>query len=143
MDFAGNRAGPLAATTIVPIDEQQAALLAESRIPVMLGFIGSRADRPVILGVVQGLPLPEAQAQQEPERGEEELAPFEGERLIPERAIVDGHHISLHGREEIELRCGKASITLNKSGRVVIRGTELISYSSGSNRIRGGSVELN
>jgi hypothetical protein len=41
------------------------------------------------------------------------------------------------------LRCGQASVTLTKAGKVLIRGTYVSSRSSGVNRIKGGSVQLN
>ena len=44
---------------------------------------------------------------------------------------------------EIVLRCGEASITLTRAGKVLIRGTYLLSRSSGVNRIKGGSVQIN
>ena len=43
--------------------------------------------------------------------------------------------------KEIELRCGKASITLTKAGKILLRGEYLLSRSSGVNRIKGGSVD--
>jgi hypothetical protein len=41
------------------------------------------------------------------------------------------------------LRCGKASITLTSAGKVLIRGTYVLSRSSGVNKIKGGSIQLN
>ncbi|RUW78029.1 MULTISPECIES: DUF6484 domain-containing protein [unclassified Mesorhizobium] len=57
--------------------------------------------------------------------------------------VRDGQHIVINGDERIELRCGLASIILEKNGRVTIRGTQLTSQASGTNRIRGGAVHLN
>ena len=57
--------------------------------------------------------------------------------------IKDGETVKLTARERIELRVGKASIVMEKDGHVTIRGTHLVSHASGSNRIRGGSVNLN
>lgn len=62
------------------------------------------------------------------------------ERLAPGRA---------RGRRKVaaaralELRCGKASITLRRDGKVVVRGTHVVSASSGPNKIKGASVALN
>jgi hypothetical protein len=44
---------------------------------------------------------------------------------------------------EIVFRCGKASITLTCEGKVIVRGTHIVSRSSGVNRIKGAYVELN
>ncbi len=49
----------------------------------------------------------------------------------------------IEGKEMIVLKCGRASITLTKAGKVLIRGAYVSSRSSGVNRIRGGSVHLN
>lgn len=57
--------------------------------------------------------------------------------------IVDGQRIDLQAREQIVLRCGKSSITMTRAGKVIIRGTYVSSKSSGANRIKGGSVQIN
>jgi hypothetical protein len=44
---------------------------------------------------------------------------------------------------EVVLRCGKASITLTREGKIILRGTYISSRSSGVNRIKGGSVQIN
>jgi hypothetical protein len=56
---------------------------------------------------------------------------------------VDGKRVVLEGQEEVVLKCGEASITLTRNGKVVIRGKYLLSRSSGVNRILGGSVQVN
>lgn len=58
-------------------------------------------------------------------------------------ALVDGKRVTIEGHDEVVLQCGKASITLRRNGRVVIRGTQLESRARGVNRIRGGAVEIN
>ena len=45
--------------------------------------------------------------------------------------------------EKLELRCGKASLVMTADGRITVRGRNLVSHASESNRIRGGSVHLN
>ena len=55
----------------------------------------------------------------------------------------DGQRITVSAREQLVLRCGEASITLTKAGKVLIEGTYVSSRSSGVNRIKGGSVQLN
>ncbi len=59
-------------------------------------------------------------------------------------AEVDGDakHV-IEGREQVVIRCGKASIVMKKDGHITIRGTYLVSHASAANRIRGGSVNLN
>lgn len=67
------------------------------------------------------------------------------EIVQPLKATVDmdGERLEFNAKKEIVLRCGKASITLTKAGKIILRGTYLLSRSSGSNRIKGGSVQIN
>jgi hypothetical protein len=61
----------------------------------------------------------------------------------PPQVIRDGEHVIVTAEERIELRCGKARIVMEKDGRITIRGTYVTSHASATNRIRGGSVNLN
>jgi len=58
-------------------------------------------------------------------------------------AEIDGERIVLAANKEIVLKCGKASITLTRAGKVLIRGDYVLSRSSGVNRIKGGVVHVN
>ncbi len=59
------------------------------------------------------------------------------------RSPLDVERKTIAAKQEIVLRCGKASITLTRAGKVLIRGAYLLSRSSGVNRIQGGSVQIN
>lgn len=56
---------------------------------------------------------------------------------------VDGEKLIFSAKREIVLRCGKASITLTEAGKILICGAYLLNRSSGLNRIKGGSVQIN
>jgi hypothetical protein len=56
---------------------------------------------------------------------------------------ADGERLVLTAKEQLVLRCGQASITLTKSGKVLIQGTYVSSRSSGVQRLIGGSVQIN
>lgn len=58
-------------------------------------------------------------------------------------AIVDGEKLELSATEEVTIRCGKASITLNKNGKILIKGEHMLNRTSGSYRIKSGSIQLN
>jgi hypothetical protein len=93
---------------------------------VVLMFEGADPSRPIVMGVLRegaGWPLEQKPGQVEVDA--------DGERMI------------VSAKEELVLRCGKASITLTKAGKVLIKGSYLLSRSSGVNRIKGGSVQLN
>jgi hypothetical protein len=84
--------------------------------------------KPIILGLLAD-PL------------EEVIALTEHEE--PKEVLLDGKRITLEAQEEIQLKCGEGSITLRKDGKIIIKGTHLLSRSTGSNRIKGGSVQIN
>lgn len=61
----------------------------------------------------------------------------------PTTLEVDGECKVIEAKQEIVLKCGKASITLTKAGKIILRGAYVLSRSSGVNRIKGGSVQIN
>lgn len=65
-----------------------------------------------------------------------------GRPSLPQ-VVRDGERVKIVGEERIELRCGKATIIMEKDGRILIRGTNVTSHASAANRIRGGSIDLN
>ena len=56
---------------------------------------------------------------------------------------VDGETLRLTAEREIELRCGNASLVLRQSGRVILKGTYLVTSSRGPLKIKGATVEIN
>ena len=62
---------------------------------------------------------------------------------LPATALVDGERLELSAAREITLRCGEASLTLTRAGKVVLAGTAVLSRAQGVNRIIGGSVQIN
>ncbi|MBI3597290.1 MAG: hypothetical protein HY203_09080 [Nitrospirae bacterium] len=55
----------------------------------------------------------------------------------------DRKHIVIEADEEVTIQCGKGYITIRKSGKVLVKGLEIVSHAKGVNRIRGGSIQLN
>ncbi|SDE47987.1 hypothetical protein SAMN05421538_10725 [Paracoccus isoporae] len=68
--------------------------------------------------------------------------PRGGDRQTP-RIVSDGELVKVTATHRIELRVGRSSIIMEKDGHITIRGTHLVSHASASNRIRGGSINLN
>lgn len=71
--------------------------------------------------------------------------PDSGGRDRPDSFEVhtDGNRLIVSAKDQLVLRCGLASITLTKEGKVLIQGTYLSSHSSGVHRIKGGAVQIN
>lgn len=89
------------------------------------------AGSPIVTGVIRGADTPPPA----PIKDVDGVLPFELE--------VDGERVVLDARHQLVLRCGEASITLTREGKILLRGTYVSSRSTGVNRIHGGSVEIN
>jgi hypothetical protein len=66
-----------------------------------------------------------------------------GEQPGQVQVDADGERLSVTAKQQLVLRCGKASITLTKAGKVIVEGTYVSNRSSGVMRIKGGSVQIN
>jgi hypothetical protein len=93
---------------------------------VVLLFEGGDGRRPIVMGCLR----PSAGRPVQSPAGQVQLD-ADGERMIVTAA------------QQLVLRCGSASITLTKAGKVIIRGAYIVSHSTGANRIKGGTVHLN
>lgn len=51
--------------------------------------------------------------------------------------------VVVEAAKSITLSCGNASIAALRSGKIVIRGTEITTCSSGTNKIKGATVKIN
>jgi hypothetical protein len=58
-------------------------------------------------------------------------------------AVEPDERLTLTATREIVLQCGRASITLTRAGKVLVRGAYLSLRSSGVHRITGASVQIN
>jgi uncharacterized protein DUF6484 len=56
---------------------------------------------------------------------------------------VDGQRLVVTAKEQLVLRCGKASLTLTRDGKILLHGTYVSNRSSGLVRIKGGGVHIN
>lgn len=109
----------VSARSIVPLSRKQ---LGEE---VLVAFEGGDLHLPCIIGSFW---VPEQSPETSP---------------LPIEAKVDGEQVIIEGKKEVVLKCGKSSITLTRAGKVLIRGAYVLSRSSGVNRVKGGSVQIN
>jgi len=110
-------------------------------------FAGGDSLKPVVIGLIRQ-PLDDVLqatiAEDElPRPDDPEVRSINGRGAVAFDATVDGKKVSIAAEDYIELVCGDASITLTRAGKILIRGAYVSSRSSGVNRIKGGSVQLN
>jgi hypothetical protein len=119
VNFPNNNQGKaLRALTGVPLSQ------ANTGREVILAFADGDPEKPVILNLLvdlrsDGIPTSSIDIQ------------------------VDGERLLLTAQKEIVLRCGEASITLTAAGKVLLKGTYVLSRSSGYNKIKGAAVDIN
>jgi archaeosine-15-forming tRNA-guanine transglycosylase len=49
----------------------------------------------------------------------------------------------IEARERLILQCADGSITMRGDGKILIKGTDLVSRAQRTNRIKGGAVSIN
>lgn len=91
---------------------------------VTLAFENGDPRRPIVLGRL---------------RGATDAADLSGRAEV----TSDGERLVVTAERGLVLRCGKASITLSADGRIVVKGTQIVSHATGLNRVRGGAIQLN
>jgi hypothetical protein len=124
----------LSAISLVPLNS------AHLGAQLALGFESGDTQRPIILGLILSAAQPTAAPQTE---ANDEADSETGSEAEPLDLIVDGQHIVLQAEREIELRCGDAAIILSADGHIQLRGTYITSHASATQRILGGSVNVN
>lgn len=137
VDFPQNQTqGPLPARWTMQLDRAAVEKAVQQKQPAVLVFADGDPQRPIVTGLVQPLQLAES-------------SPIIGLQLPGQPsesnidAKLDGKRLTFEAAEEIVLRCGRASLILRKNGVVQLKGAYVLSHSSGVNRIRGGSVQIN
>jgi hypothetical protein len=117
-----------------PGQRGNAALAARSTVDLRSEHIGSELillfeandpARPLIVGRLQGGTCPLEQS--------------------PAHVLVDADdaRLTITAADQLVLRCGKASITLTRAGKILIDGTYVSSHASGIQRIKGAAVQIN
>ena len=125
--------GPvIAARLAVPVTRQHIEAAIAHRQHAVVVFEGGDRSKPIVIGLIAPI--------------ETDAPVVEPEKPEPSHVIeadVDGKRVRVTAQDEIVLQCGSASITLRRNGRVIVRGTYVETHSDGTNRIKGGQVQIN
>lgn len=99
---------------------------------VLLLFADGDPMQPIVIGMIENLLESMISLEIDADRSQDML-----------EAKLDGKRVKLEAEDEIVLKCGKGSIAVRKDGKIVIKGTHILSRASGPNRIKGGHVDIN
>lgn len=127
-----DEAGPRAARVLSGPDGDELVRPENCGQEVLLLFQDGDPDRPIVVGRLGGAAA--------------EALSLLRERPDPGRArnvVVDGDRVKIVADKEIVLECGEGSITIRKDGKIVVKGTHLLSRSKGPHRIKGARVDIN
>lgn len=124
----------VASRTIVTIPAERLQSLSAAPIGVLVIFEDGHVGRPIIAGLLR-----DSIVADDEERAVAHSSDFGGEKT----ARVDGRYVVIEAEAELELRCGRGSIKLRRDGHVSIRGVEIVSRSSGRNKVKGATVSIN
>lgn len=152
----GDTALPRAARALVALDEVSIHRAVESARPIALMFLDGDPALPVILGFLDPAPgeglladllsrSPASTATATPRATADVVPPSPDAPNAPAsvQARVDGHRVVIEGEREVVLKCGEASVTLTRDGKILLRGAYVETNARGVNRIKGGSVKIN
>jgi hypothetical protein len=95
-------------------------------VSVLVAYENADLEKPVVIGVIEASPRP-----------------ARGPGAAIAQAQVDDERRVIEAEREVVLRCGNASITLTRAGKVLIQGTYVLSRSTGYNKLKGAAIELN
>lgn len=123
---------PISAKVVAGVNRDELTRASGTRREVLLAFEQGDAERPIVVALMEP-PAESLPAQALPQK---QIGPTK-------EAVVDGQTVKIEARNQIVLKCGKGSITITKDGRILIKGTRLVSRASETNKIKGASVSIN
>ncbi|MET1254937.1 DUF6484 domain-containing protein [Aliikangiella maris] len=162
IDYPQNTTGPIQARSVLTAQQQSG--FEALPVTVLLVFEDADPQKPIITGIINEtlfapkIPdIEETEAEdtkiKESDNSKAQSQQLLGQPLLEEALEfptdtaktmrVDGKKVVFDAKEEILFQCGKSSILLTKSGRIIIKGTHLVSRSTASNKIKGSSVSIN
>jgi hypothetical protein len=128
VDFDGNPYGPAAARLAIPYLADLAGFVGS---PTALVLVFEEADpaRPIVVGM-----FPDTRAG----AGRPGEAPAARGDLV-----LGGDRVRIEARDEVSVRCGEASLTMRRDGKILVKGSDVTSRATRVHKIKGGSVRIN
>lgn len=117
-------ASPVGAQTTVGLDTH-GDLAGEQ---VLLMFLDDDPLRPVITGLLSSNAA-------DPK--------FSHVRTMDSSETILAKDLNFSAANSISIRCGRSQILMDKFGKIVVKGCNVLTRASARNRIKGGSVSLN
>lgn len=105
---------------------------------LVVWFEGGDPSSPIIMGVLEPSPMARAVGHAVAQTTAGQAAAQGGVHVM-----ADGERQLIEADKEIVLRCGDASITLTRAGKVIIQGNYILSRSTGYNKIKGAAIDIN
>ena len=101
---------------------------------VLVVFEQGDIEKPIITGVIQQTFGVESQQQPSPE----------DQALRSTRKLtVAGKTLHIGADQDILIECGKSSIRMTRLGKIILKGTDIVSRATRNNKIKGSSINLN
>lgn len=114
---------------------------AHTTVPLTLAMIGAKVVvlfeqgnfySPIIVGVIQNSALATLKDESSNQQKSSQLS-----------IQADDDRFIVSAEREIVLRCGESSITLTRAGKVIIKGSYILSRATGYNKIKGAAIDIN
>ena len=123
VDFEDNSGPPRRALLLTGSSNERTLGGLKEGDAVLLTFVNG--TQPVVMGILSS-------KLEVPQKNEQPIA-----------RVHEGREIVLNAKDQLSLVCGDSSITLNRNGKIVVKGTHIVSRATQTNRIKGGSVAIN
>ncbi len=123
---------PKAAKLVANLDRNELVKPEYHGREALIVFENGDLEKPIILAIMEN-PIEKLISLELSEEETKEI----------KEATIDGERISFEAKNELILKCGKGSILIRKDGKIIVKGTNLLSRSSGSNKVKGASVGIN
>jgi Domain of unknown function (DUF6484) len=128
VDFSGNELGPVVAQSIIDHRDIFGRAQSLEHTRVLLAFEGGNPALPIVIGFLHRELFPE---------------PADSSGRGQQNTVIHGRKVVITADEEITISCGESSLELKKDGKLVAKGTNVVSRASRSNKIKGAVVAIN